>query len=63
VIHKELKIYYKFKIEEEPNSLFYKETNKYNGSINSYKIKDEYKDKMLEPVYFAKNYKVIKSES
>jgi hypothetical protein len=54
----ELGIYERFSIEQEPHSLFYKETNRYDGAVNAYKIKDENRDNMLEPVIFGRENKV-----
>jgi hypothetical protein len=48
----------RFTIESEPNSLFYKEGNNFDGSINAYKIKDFRNDEMLKPVTFPRDYKV-----
>lgn len=48
----------RFTIETEPKSLFYKEGNNYDGSINAYKIKDARNDEMLKPVTFTRNYNV-----
>lgn len=48
----------RFTIEAEPKSLFYKEGNNYDGSINAYKIKDLRNEEMLKPVTFSRNHKV-----
>lgn len=48
----------RFTIDSEPRSLFYKEGNNYDGSINAYKIKDVKNEEMLKPVKFPRDYKV-----
>ena len=58
--YEELKIYDEFKIEKEPESIFVKETNRYDGACNSHQLKSKFKDKMFEPTIFSKDYEVIK---
>ncbi len=48
----------RFSIDSEPNSLFYKECNRYDGAVNAYKIRDRQNDNMLKPVIFERNYKI-----
>ncbi|MNH86338.1 hypothetical protein D3C73_387930 [compost metagenome] len=55
----ELKIYDKFTLEEEPQSVFSKHENRYDGAINAYQKKSKYKDEMFKPVTFSKGYGVI----
>lgn len=54
----QIKNYTRFTIESEPESLFYKESERYDGAINAYKIKDENENKMLKPVTFSRDYKI-----
>lgn len=58
----QLKTYDKFTITEEPESLFYKDSDRYDGAINAYRIRGEYKDNILEPVIFGKNNKIKKQD-
>ena len=53
-----IKIFGRFKIVSEPNSEFYKECDRYDGAVNAYKTKKEFKDNILEPVTFSKDYDV-----
>jgi hypothetical protein len=62
ITFKELKIYEQFTIAKEPDSVFYKEEDSYDGSCNAYKVKSKRKIKgydMCEPVIFPKDYAVI----
>lgn len=56
----ELKIFDRFTIDKEPDSLFYKDEQRFDGAINAYQVKNRHQNKMLKPVYFSKSYKVNK---
>lgn len=53
----------RFTIEGEPESMFYKECNRYDGAVNAYRTKCKYKNDCLEPVIFSKSYEVQKISS
>lgn len=53
-----IKIFGRFKIKIEPHSEFYKECDRYDGAVNAYKTKKEFKDNILEPVIFSKDFDV-----
>lgn len=57
-----LGIYEKFTIEEEPESLFYKIENRYDGAINARQIKSKYNEKMFKPVTFSRTFGVTKNQ-
>lgn len=54
----ELKIYDRFTINSEPQSLFEKHENRYDGAINAYQIKSKREENMFKPVTFSKGYEV-----
>lgn len=48
----------RFTVESKPKSLFYKEGNNFDGSVNAYEIKDLRNIKILKPSIFSKDYEV-----
>lgn len=60
MLFSQLRNFDRFTIEDEPQSLFYKEGNNYDGSVNAYKIKDKHKDDILQPVTFSRGFEVNK---
>lgn len=57
---KDLNIYDEFSIESEPESLFYKLENRYDGAINTRQIKSKHDDDMFKPVRFSESFTVNK---
>lgn len=53
-----LNVYDKFTIEKEPESLFYKLENRYDGAVNARQIRGN-SEEMFKPVTFSKSYEII----
>lgn len=66
ITFEQLKMYDNFIIEEESDSVFYKNEDRYDKAINAYKIKNKQQQNIfsiLEPVIFPRDYKVFKFEN